>query len=82
MVILLSITCSIVVFVTIGGLMHDLKKEREFEKKLDERTMLTKALEEKTQTEFTALCTTFGRERAIELILTDYKINHGYKFKD
>lgn len=62
--------------------IHNFKEKRKIEKEMAEQMMLHYALSEKTPTEISALCTTFGINQAYEIILNDYKIRHGCTTKD
>lgn len=68
-------------FLTVGAIRY-FKEKREIEKAITEQLLLHAALCEKTPTEINALCTTLGIDQAYEIILTDYKIKHGYMTKD
>ena len=68
-------------FLTVGAICY-FKEKREIEKAIGEQLMLHAAISEKTPTEISALCTTFGMSYAYERILNDYKIKHGYTIKD
>lgn len=68
-------------FLTVGAI-RCFKEKREYEKAITEQLMLHDAICEIAPDEFSALYTTFGLNQAYEIILTDYKIKHGYKTKD
>lgn len=62
--------------------IHNFKEKRKIEREMAEQMMLHYALSEKTPTEISELCTTFGINQAYEIILNDYKIRHGCTTKD